>query len=289
MNPPFTIDNSPITIQHSLKFTAVRMAGQSETASLDAQTLLAHITGQTRSWLLTHPEVNLTPAQKENLAQAISRLDKGTPLPYIIGHWEFYGLEFTVTPDTLIPRPETELLIEQAINWLKKNPGFRSAADIGTGSGCIAVSLAVNIPDLYITATDISAEALKIAGANAEKYQVSDRIDFIKADLLPAPGNPLNAIFANLPYIPTQTLTQLDVFEKEPALALDGGPDGLDLMRRLLPQAVRNLISGGLLLLEIEASQGQTAIKLTHDHFPDSEIMLLQDFGGHDRLIQVQT
>ena len=289
MNEAFTINNSPLTIQQSLQTLAARIKLQSETASIDAQTLLAHITGQSRAWLLTHPEASLTPDQEINFAQAVSKLKNGVPLPYVIGRWEFYGLEFGVTPDTLIPRPETEMLVEQAIHWLKKNPGFRRVADIGTGSGCIAVSLVVNIPDLHITATDISAKALETARANAEKHQVSHRIDFIKADLLPAPLSPLHAIFANLPYIPTQTLTQLDIFGKEPALALDGGEDGLDLIRRLFPQAVLNLVSGGLLLLEIEANQGRTAIKLAREYFPDSEIALIQDLAGRDRLIRIQT
>ncbi len=143
-------------------------ANWSETPALDAQVLLAHLSGKNRAWLLAHPEATLSQGQQAALTVAVARLQSGEPLPYILGHWEFYGLDFTINADTLIPRPETELLVEQALAWLRARPGLRTAADIGTGSGCIAVSLAAHIPDLQITATDISTAALKIAQGNAK-------------------------------------------------------------------------------------------------------------------------
>ena len=263
----------------------------SETPSLDAQVLLAHITGKNRAWLLAHPEAALTPAQQNALGSAVSRLKAGEPLPYVLDHWEFYGLNFTINAHTLIPRPETELMVEQALEWLQAHPGRRCAADIGTGSGCVAVSLAVNIPDLQITATDISPAALEVARSNAQKHQVAARIKYVQADLLDIrlPPSTFRLIAANLPYIPTKTLEGLDVFGREPTLALDGGPDGFDIIRRLLPQAVQNLSSNGLLLLEIENTQGEAALNLAREFFPEAQIDLLPDLAGHDRLIRIET
>lgn len=257
-------------------------------SSLDAQTLLAHISGKNRAWILAHPEAELTPVQAQALGDALTRLENGEPLPYILGHWEFYGLDFQITPATLIPRPETELLVEEALRGIanRKSP---TAADIGTGSGCIAVTLAVHRPELRITAADRSIEALKIARNNARRHTVSDRVHFVQADLLTF-GQPaaFDLICANLPYIPTATLHQLDVYGREPTLALDGGPDGLDLIRRLLPQAARSLAPEGLLLLEIEHTQGEAALTLARRHYPHAEITLLSDLAGHDRLLKVR-
>lgn len=263
----------------------------SETPSLDAQVLLGHVCGQNRAWILAHPEGVLTSGQQKALGAAVSRLEAGEPLPYVLGHWEFYGLDFTINAQTLIPRPETELMVEQALEWLGAYPERRSAADIGTGSGCIAVSLAVHIPNLRVTASDISSGALEVARANAQQHAVIDRIDFIQADLLSlhAPCPTLHVICANLPYIPTSTLEGLDVFGREPTLALDGGSDGLGLIRRLLPQAFHSLSSDGLLLLEIEAAQGKAVIDLALETFPEAQIDLLPDLAGHDRLVRIET
>ncbi|RME87431.1 MAG: peptide chain release factor N(5)-glutamine methyltransferase, partial [Anaerolineae bacterium] len=244
-----------------------RLNPHSETPALDAQVLLAHVTGKPRAWVLAHPDVPLTPEQERALKAALSRIERGEPLPYVLGHWEFYGLDFLVTPDVLIPRPETELLVEHAIEWLTAHPERRLAADVGTGSGCIAIALAVHVPDLSVIATDISAAALEVARRNARRLDVGERIRFICCDLLPEPSEPLDLLCANLPYIPSATLRDLDVYRREPTLALDGGPDGLDLIRRLLTIAPRYLSPGGLILLEIEASQGVQALALAYDAF----------------------
>ncbi len=263
----------------------------SETPSLDAQVLLAEVTSKNRAWLLAHPEEKLSQSQQNTLNTAVTHLEAGEPLPYVLGHWEFYGLNFTINAHTLIPRPETELMVEQALEWLQAYPNQRRAADIGTGSGCIAISLAVNIPDLRVTATDISCAAIEVAQSNAQKHTVRDRIDFIETDLLsiPTPRPLIHVICANLPYIPSKTLKGLDVFGREPTLALDGGPDGLSLIRRLLPQAVQNLSSEGLLLLEIENTQGKAALSLSREFFPQAKITLIPDLAGHDRLIRIET
>ncbi|HAV75921.1 MAG TPA: hypothetical protein DCX53_01060, partial [Anaerolineae bacterium] len=124
--------------------------------------------------------------QQEKLTDSLARLERGESFPYILGHWEFYGLNYDITPDVLIPRPETELLVERAINWLSENPNRRSIVDVGTGSGIIATSIAVNVPDAVILATDISPKALEIAKRNVEKYNVNSRVVLTECDLLPA-------------------------------------------------------------------------------------------------------
>jgi release factor glutamine methyltransferase len=270
----------------------------SETPALDAQILLSHITKKPRAWILAHPEYRLSPEEEDALEEAVSRLRRGVPLPYVLGWWEFYGLKFRVTPSVLIPRPETELLVEHALAWLRTRfeEGESSllsprVLEVGTGSGCIAVTLAVHLPALRIVATDISAAALDVARENAKKHGVADRIDFICTNLFDAPLTPapFDLILANLPYIPTQTLRSLPVFRSEPALALDGGADGLSLIRALLNAAPKHLASGGMILLEIEASQGTEALALAYDAFSQADIKLFQDLSGRDRLIAIQT
>lgn len=259
---------------------------------LDAQILLAHVLGRPRTWLLSHLDTPLSASQLESVNQAFSRLEAGEPLPYILGHWEFFGMDFDITPDVLIPRPETELLVEKAIKWLSANPSRRSVADVGTGSGIIAASIAMHVPDANILASDISPNALKLARHNAEKFHVHHRIEFVECDLLPSTLNvkssPFDLICANLPYIPTATMRELPIFGREPTLALDGGHDGLDLYRRLLDMAPRWLEPNGLMLLEIEATQGMKALSLAYDKFSEAAISLHQDHSKHDRLLEIQ-
>jgi release factor glutamine methyltransferase len=265
----------------------------SETPQLDAQVLLAHVFQKPRTWILAHPETHLTVAQVDSVKQAVSRLRHGEPLPYILGHQEFFGLDFELTPDVLIPRPETELLVERAIAKMETATQPQSVADIGTGSGCIAISLAVHVPELQIVATDISPQALAVAHRNARRFHVEHQIEFIECDLLPSsqvdlPSSPFDLICANLPYIPTQTLHQLPVYGREPTLALDGGSDGLDLVRRLLALAPEWLASGGCLLLEIESTLGAPALSWAYDSFSEAEIHLHRDLTGRDRLLEIQ-
>lgn len=265
-----------------------RLSKISETADLDAQTLLAHILDKPRVWLAAHPETPLTPPQLASVEEAVSRLEAGVPLPYVVGRWQFYNLEFEVTPAVLIPRPETELLVERALLWLAAHPTRRMVADVGTGSGCIAVTLAVHRPNVRILATDISAEALDVARRNGSRHNVSGRIDFLHCDLLPDDSPRFDLICANLPYIPSATLHGLAVYGREPSLALDGGADGLDLIRRLLDVAPQRLSPGGMMLLEIEASQGLAVLSLAYDHFHAAKISLSKDLAGRDRLLQIE-
>ena len=251
--------------------------------------LLGHILGRTRTWVLAHPEAHLSSDQEHALRDALTRLEAGQPLPYVLGHWEFYGLDFIVTPDTLIPRPETELLVEQALSWSHTRTKPLRAADIGTGSGCIAISLALNASNAHVLGCDISLTALHVAKANANRHRVSGNVDFVQCDLLPPVKVQFDLICANLPYIPTETLHSLKVYQKEPALALDGGEDGLGQIRRLLNETETVLAPGGLLLLEIEASSGEAVHSLAHEAFPKAEVQVLPDLTGRDRLVSVLT
>jgi release factor glutamine methyltransferase len=216
------------------------------------------------------------------------QLESGQRLPYVLGTWEFFGLEWEITPEVLIPRPETELLVEKALGWLRGHPEQRRAADVGTGSGCIAVSLAVSIPNLVVLATDLSPSAVQVARRNAVRHHVEERVECVCSDLIPQGERAFALIAANLPYIPTRKLHALPVYGHEPSLALDGGLDGLDLIRRLLGIAPERLASGGLLLLEIEASQGPAVLSMACDAFEDGEIHLHQDLSGRDRLLEVR-
>lgn len=267
--------------------TQLRKHG-SQSAAVEAQALLAHVLNRSRSELLTHPEIELTKQQLNSANQMLERLIAGEPLPYLTGHQEFFGLDFQVTPQTLIPRPETELLVETAISWLRNHPRCRTAADIGTGSGCIAVTLASCISDLSITATDISQKALEVAARNAARHNVATRIKFIENDLLKGITAQFNLICANLPYIPSDTLQELPVAKHEPLLALDGGADGLEIIRRLLMDIPRCIAKPGLILLEIEASQGQSAQEVAYRLIPQAQVTLLHDLAGLARLVMIE-
>jgi len=286
----------PDTIQVALQAATQRLSGISETASLDAQVLLAHILNRPRSWLLAHPETRLSEEQQSNLVDGIAQLVEGKPLPYLLGSWEFYGLSFFVTPDVLIPRPETELLVETAINWLNsrrsKNPSsipVLRVLDAGSGSGCIAIALAKHIPELVVLGSDISIPALRIAQKNASLHEVDERILLVCADLLPPVQVHFDLICANLPYIPRENLPNLSVHRYEPGQALDGGQGGLQVSQRFLDACQNRLNPGGMLLVEIEASQGNQAVQLAQRVFPTASVSVQRDLSANDRLVVIRT
>lgn len=255
---------------------------------LDTQVLLAHILGKTRTWVLAHPEHRLTPQEGSKFYQALKELESGVPLPYVLGLWEFFGLEFSLTTDVLIPRPETELLVEQAIKWLNEHNQQRRGVDVGTGSGCIAVTLAHEVSDLVLAASDISMAALRVAQLNARRHRVEERIQFIQADLIPPTSRRYDLICANLPYIPTSTLRQLKVYGREPSQALDGGMDGLEVVGRLLEQGHSQLAPGGILLVEIESAQGEAVMVLGEKLFPGAQVEISADLSGRDRVLAIK-
>jgi release factor glutamine methyltransferase len=282
-----TINIGEQTVEAVLDELLSRLEYTSDTPGLDAQVVLAHLMEKPRSWIMAHPEAVLTGKQSLALESVLVRLEGGEPLPYVLGRWEFFGLDFELSKDVLIPRPETELLVERAVAWLQVNPTKTRVADVGTGSGCIGISLAVNVPGITVAATDISASALGLARRNAIRHGVEGRVEFFQQDLFP-PIEEFHLIVTNPPYIPTNTLHGLPIFGREPTLALDGGSDGLDLIRRILAAAPDRLLPGGLFLMELEASKGPAVLSLAYDSFSEAEIHLHKDFSGRERLLEIQ-
>lgn len=258
--------------------------------STSAQALLAHITGRGRPWLLAHREEPIPAADAARFAELLERAAAGEPLAQLTGEREFYGLPFTITPDVLIPRPETEALVDVALKWAgERGLDTPCIVDVGTGSGAIAVTLAVKLPGARVTAVEISEPAIRVAKMNAERHSVSDRVGFVLGSLLDALAGPFDVIAANLPYINQEEIAALDVGRWEPRVALDGGPDGLSLIRRLLEQAPSRLAPGGLVALEMGYDQGPRVVALCREAFPGADVTLLPDLAGLDRIVEVKT
>lgn len=270
-----------------LNDTGRRLAACADEPQLEAQVLAGHVLRRSRTWILAHQDEEISAVELEQLALMVNRRLSGEPLPYLLGHWEFYGVDFVVSPAVLIPRPETEFLVENALAWLQEHAGSHMA-DVGTGSGCIAVSVAQNCADVEIYATDSSPRALRIASINIKNYRLDERIHLWQGDLLSAVNFRFDLVCANLPYIPSSTVKTLDVANHEPISALDGGEDGLDLIRRLLTDSPRWMAPGGLMLLEIESGQRQTACEAVRKILPDASSEVLYDLAGLPRLLRVE-
>ena len=247
--------------------------------------MLCHALNRPKTWVLTHGEYLLNNSENHTLQSNVERLLQGVPLPYILGEWELFGRRFEVSPAVLIPRPETELLVERAIQFAAALD-HPLIVDVGCGSGIIGISLAAALPRAIVLAIDLSRPALEITRRNAIRHKVS--LGLLQADLLQPLSARFDLICANLPYIPTATLDQLSVTRWEPRLALDGGDSGLALIQKLLSQAQIRLAPGGTLLMEIEATLGQKTQSLAKAAFPNADVQLFSDLAGKDRLIKVQ-
>jgi len=262
------------------------LAARQQIDPLDAHVLLGEALGVDRAYLLAHPEAPLTPEQAERFAGWVARCGAGEPVAYLLGRRAFYDLDFAVTPDVLIPRPESELLLEQA--WRLSDRKL-TVADVGTGSGALAVTFAAHHPQAQVYATDISPLALAVARRNAERHQAA--VTFFEGDLL-APlierGIKLDLIMANLPYIASGELPALAVSRYEPRLALDGGADGLDLIRRLLAQTSQAAKPGALIMLEIGAGQGNAARMLVEQALAPERVEVIRDYAGLDRIVRAE-
>ena len=275
---------------------ALRELQQTESGPLLAQVLLGSLLGQNRSWIIAHPEEALPPRLASAYPSLVRRARGGEPLPYLTGIQEFFGLEFEVTPDVLIPRPETELLVSTALDWLTDNlrETGRAAAsiravDLGTGSGCIAAAITVHTAGLSMIASDISSRALAIAARNFSTLGVRGRVRLVQADLLTALRGPIDLLCANLPYALSGSLEGSPVVRFEPRQAIDGGPDGLRLVARAIEQSAGRMAAGGLALFELDAAHADDARKLAKSLFPNALVKVKKDLAGWERLLIILT
>lgn len=261
-----------------------QLEGSSPTPLLDVQLLLAEIMQKSRTWIASHPEAIIHPAGSKSFHELIQRRARGEPLPYLLGWWEFYGRRFKINPNALIPRPETEHLIESSLEYLSQSIGRQRVIDIGTGSGVIAITLALEAPNHDFIAADVSNPALELARMNAEAFGISNEIRFVQMDLAAAICGEIDLVCANLPYVQRSDLPDLAVAKWEPSLALDGGSRGLDPIFGLIGDLPRILNKGGQAILEIDETQGGELVHFA-DRFRDKfKIAIKRDLAGRDRV-----
>jgi release factor glutamine methyltransferase len=290
------MDDDLSTIARALAWAAGQLSASSDTPRLDAELLLAHVLGWSRARVLAEGQQPLSAAQHAALRELVARRAALEPVAYLVGHKEFYGLDFAVDRRVLVPRPETELLVDLALQEARRRTGHGQAADrhrlsiadIGTGSGCIAVALAVHLPEAQIYASDLSRAALEVAQRNIARHGVGDRVRLLEGDLLDPLPEPVDIIVSNPPYTVLSAISA-GVRHHEPHLALDGGPEGLAIVRRLLAQAPGKLRPGGAVLLEIGATQGPAVLELARGYFPTAQIGVHQDLAGLDRVVTIAT
>jgi release factor glutamine methyltransferase len=266
----------------------------SPSPALDTRLILEHVLAVSHRYLITHDEESINPEQAYRYLSLLERAGNGEPIPYLIGKTQFHGLEIEVSPSVLIPRPETERLVDLALEWVAqrcRRQDWPHIVDVGTGSGCIALALANELPDAVIEATDISKIALELAEENSRILGFDDRIKFHQGQYLQPIVDSPDLVVANLPYIADHEWTSLSVGVKwyEPDVALRGGSDGLDGIRQLLAQASNRLARGGAMLLEIGWQQGKAARILAQSSFPYARVDVIQDFAGLDRVVRICT
>ena len=257
---------------------------------LEAEVMAMNVVKMLRHDIFAQQEMELGIQQEQELAQMVERRLKREPLAYILGYREFYGVNLLVTPAVLIPRPETETLVEHALfmSLMGMETTELVIADVGTGNGAIAISLAIHLPAARIYALDISDDVLDVASYNIRAHNVSDRVTLGIGDLLEPLPEPVDMVVANLPYLPSDRISTLQPeVQKEPRAALDGGADGLDLVRRLLSQASSKLKEHGVILLELDPEQVTVVEGLARQHFPEASITVEQDLAHMDRIFVI--
>lgn len=277
------------TVSQTLKEAAGKLINSS-TPDLDVSILLAHVLHTTRTALYARLEDELSPDDAEKFKQLIQRRGQGEPIAYITGQKEFMGLSFKVNPDVLIPRPETELMVEAAIEEIKARENA-SVADIGSGSGAIAVSIARLAPEVSkVYATDISPQALQVAEMNARFHQVEDRIDFKCGDLFEPLSEKVDIVIANLPYVAhsESEVMPADVLLYEPHLALFSESEGLEMIGRLLMQVPDYLHDHGSIFLEFGYRQREPLQRLIERYLPRSSAKFYTDYAGWDRFVHIK-
>jgi len=278
--PPIT------TVESALKWANRLLSSQIHHPLREARILLGEVMQVTQEFLVRYPDRALAVAQVSAFHNLVVERSKGTPLPYLLGRQAFYDIEIFVTPDVLIPRPETELLVEKAMAWSGSKHHF--IVDVGTGSGAIALTLAKHLADSHVTGIDLSEAALEVARCNGDHLGLNKRVRWLQGDLLKPiieRGEKADLIVANLPYIATPDLENLEVARYEPRLALDGGTSGLEVIGRLLDQAQQVLKPDGQIMLEIGADQGSAIRELVQTRFPDLTVTAIEpDLAGLDRV-----
>lgn len=283
----------PDSIQEVL-VSAVRAIGARNgyaSARLEAEILLAHTLRISRALLLAKLGEPISDADAAQFAGMVARRAQHEPIAYIVGHQEFYGLDFVVDRRVLIPRPETEHVVELALNALKKIPHPEPVlVDVGTGSGAIALALAHNTARTKIIATDISPDALAVAQLNATRLNLRERVEFRHTDLLDGITTPIDILTANLPYIPLEREAQLprEIRQYEPRLATIAGLDGLSVIRRLLNQVEQHMARASFIFLEISEEQGDAARELAQVMLPRADVEIHRDLEGMDRVVEIQ-
>jgi|HigsolmetaAR202D_1030399.scaffolds.fasta_scaffold00543_15 protein-(glutamine-N5) methyltransferase, release factor-specific len=274
------------SVAELLKQATQQLSASSPSARLDAELLLCHVLGFSRARLLAEGQFRPSEAQVQAFQNLVERRLNLEPVAYLTGEKAFYDLDFYVDKRVLIPRPETELLVERALLQAKTRPAPVRIADIGTGSGAIAITLAVHLPDADVSAVDISPEALSVAQRNAERHNVQARLKLLLGDLTAPLSGSYDLIVSNPPYT---ILAEIDenVRRHEPHLALDGGEQGMEIYRRLLAELPPLLKPDGAILLEIGAWQAQMVSELAHTHFPHATVAVFQDLAGLDRVVEI--
>lgn len=260
----------------------------SESPALDARVLLADTLDRSSSWLLAHDD-DVVPAEAETAFQnRLRRCAAGEPLPYVLGWWEFYGRRFVVSASVLIPRPETELLVDLALAEIRRRSLPARLVDVGTGSGCVAVSLAAEAPQITVVAADVSRPALEIARTNARVHNVRAQLRLVQASLLEGMAGGWDILCANLPYVPTGRLPTLAVGRHEPKVALDGGSRGTQLTAPVIRALDDLLAPGGLALLEIDQDQEGELMAVAQTSLRGATSELTFDLAGRPRVLQVR-
>lgn len=278
----------PSTITVLLRDAQACLEHSSTTPRLDAELILAHLLGWPRARLLAERDHSVASALAENFSELMTRRAAGEPVAYLLGHKEFYGLDLAVDRRVLVPRPETELLVELALaaarRVMKRHAEPLRIIDIGTGSGAVAIALSVHLPEAHIDAVDISDEALTVAQENVERHKLTGQIHLLLGDLFATSDRPYNLIVSNPPYTILAEV-EPNVRAYEPHLALAGGSDGADIYRRIFAAAPAHLCPGGALLCEIGAWQGTLVANMARAAFPAAEVQISQDLAGRDRVV----
>jgi len=294
LNTTNTTSNSDVTwtVRQVLDWTVEHLKDHgSETPRLDTEILLAYARSCQRVDLYTHFDDVLSNNERATMRELVKRRAKAEPVAYLVEFREFFSLDFRVSPDVMIPRPETETLVMESLE-LARSLSAPRILDLGTGSGCIAIAIVVNLSHAALTATDISEPALALARQNAKDHSVGDLIEFLHGDLFDplGAGTQFEVIASNPPYVARSELETLpdDVRRHEPRLALDGGPDGLAFFKRIISRAAEHLVDSGHLLLEIDPPQAQAISEFLVLNGSYTEIKLLKDLAGKVRVVHAQ-